>query len=135
MDEDEGLFGYELPGDELRRVIGTSAEERLAYFVSKSKESGQVWTIGAGEELIVLADDEDQPFVVAFPHPEFGQEWFTTTDLDDVDLVAVGTEDWTREILPGLQEAEIAILVFPTSENEGMLSSPDDLAKLIQAGS
>jgi hypothetical protein len=133
MDEDEGLFGYELSGEELRRVIATPAEDRLSYFVEKSNETGQVWTIGAGEELIVLADDEDQPFVVAFPHPEFGQEWFTTTDLDEVDLVAVGTEDWTREILPGLQDAKIGVLVFPTSENEGTLTGAADLAKLISS--
>jgi len=129
-DEDES-FGFELSGEELRRVIASSDEERLIYFVEKCIETGQVWTIGADEELVVLANDNEETFVVAFPHPEFGQDWFTTTDLEDVDLVALGTEDWTREILPGLQEAEISVLIFPTSEGEGTLKSPDELAKLL----
>ena len=77
MSEDEGAFGYELSGDELRRIIATSDSERLNYFLSKCPETGQVWTIGANEELIVLANDADEPFVVAFPHPEFGQDWFS----------------------------------------------------------
>lgn len=131
MDEDEGQFGYELSGEELRRVIATPADARLNYFVEKCTETGQVWTVGADEELIVLATDDEEPFVVAFPHPEFGQDWFSTTDLDDVDLVAIGTDDWAREILPGLQEANIQILVFPTSDNEGTLTSPDALAELL----
>lgn len=125
---DESDFGYELSGDELRRVLATTAEERLGYFIDKCNETGQVWTIGAGEELIVIADQSDVPFVVAFPHPEFGQDWFTTTELDEVDLVAVGTEDWAKEILPGLHQAQIQVLVFPTSEAEGTLTDADELA-------
>src|SRR3954470_22160014 len=130
MSEEGSEFGYPLSGDELRRVIATPAGDRLSYFVDKVTETGQVWTIGADEELIVLADDEDRPFVVAFPHPEFGQDWFTTTDLDDVDLVSVTTEDWAREILPGLHQSEIKVLVFPTSEGEGALVPSDELAQL-----
>ena len=129
MEEDDGAFGYELSGDELRRVIALPDDRRLSYFIEKCGETGQVWTIGANEELIVLANDDDEPFVVAFPHPEFGQDWFTTTDLDDVDLVSVGTEDWAREILPGLHQSEIQVLVFPTSEGEGTLVSAESLAK------
>ncbi|MFI5385695.1 MAG: DUF2750 domain-containing protein [Fimbriimonadales bacterium] len=132
--EDDEDFGYELSGDELRRVIATSGHERLTYFIEKCRETGQVWTIGADEDLIVLGDDHDESFVVAFPHPEFGQDWFSTTDLDEVDLVSIGTEDWAREILPGLHEANVRVLVFPTSEGEGTLTGADELAKLQAVG-
>ncbi len=123
-------IGYELSGEELRRVIAKPADQRLTYFVENCAESGFVWSIGVDEELIVLADDDDQQFVVAFPHPDFGQDWFTTTDLEDVDLVSVQTEDWAREILPGLEDASVQVLVFPTSESEGLLLGSLELAKL-----
>ena len=64
-------FGYELPGDELRKIISSSPEDRARYFVDKAKETGQVWTVGAEEDLVVLAGDDEEPFVLAFPHPEF----------------------------------------------------------------
>ena len=131
MSEDDGAFGYELTGEELRRVIATSDAQRLSYFVDKCTEAGQVWTIGADEELIVLANDDDQQFVVAFPHPEFGQDWFSSTELDDVELVSIGTDDWARDILPGLKQAAIQILVFPTSENEGTLIDAEELAETL----
>jgi hypothetical protein len=133
MNEDEGVFGYPLTGDELRRVIATPPEDRLQYFVEKCNETGQVWTVATDEDIVVLAGENDEPFVLAFPHPEFGQDWFSTTDVDDVELVAIGTEDWAREILPGLQEAEIPVLVFPTSESDGTMTQPDELARLLLA--
>lgn len=132
MSEEEGLFGYELSGEELRRLVQAPADERLRYFIDTAREQGQVWTIGTGDELLVLADDESEPFVVAFPHPEFGQDWIETTDLDEVDLVAVSTDDWADEILTGLAEAEVAILLFPTSEGEGILLGAEVLAKLLK---
>jgi hypothetical protein len=129
MNEDEGPVGYELSGDELRDTIAKTPEQRYAYFVDKCVETGQVWTVGAGEELIVLATEDEEPFVVAFPHPQFAEDWFSATDLDDVDLVAVHTDDWAKEILPGLHDAEIDILVFPTSEGTGSLTDAQELAK------
>jgi len=129
-DDDEAVFGYELSGEEMREQIATPADKRLTYFIEKCGATGQVWTIGVDEELVVLADEADEPFVVVFPHPEFGQDWFSTTELDDVDLVAIGTGDWAAEILPGLEEAGVRVLVFPTSEGEGMLMGSADLAKL-----
>ncbi|HWA83987.1 MAG TPA: DUF2750 domain-containing protein [Fimbriimonadaceae bacterium] len=125
MNEDEESFGYDLSGDELRRVVALPAEERLTYFVEKCAETGQVWMIGSGDELLVLATDDEEAFIVAFAHPEFGQEWCESTELDDIELVAVSTDDWVREVLPGLKEAEIQVLVSPTSENEGALLEPD----------
>ncbi|HTQ10525.1 MAG TPA: DUF2750 domain-containing protein [Fimbriimonadaceae bacterium] len=130
MNDDDTVFGYELSGEEMRGLIVTPPDQRLTYFVDKCAETGQVWTIGAGEELIVLADDSDEPFVVVFPHPEFGQDWFSTTELDEVDLVAISTQDWASEVLPGLEEAGVRILVFPTSEGDGLMIGSGDLAKL-----
>lgn len=133
ISQEEEDFGYPLTGDELREIIGTPGVARLTYFMEKVNETGQVWTIGADDELIVLSGDDEEPFVVCFPHPEFGQDWFTTTEIEDVDLVAVRTEDWVREILPGLEESKIEILVFPTSEGEGVLLAGSKLAEMLSA--
>ena len=57
MTDDEAVFGYDLDGDELRRLIVLPADQRLTYFIEKCAETGQVWTIGVDEELVVLADD------------------------------------------------------------------------------
>jgi hypothetical protein len=133
MSEEEGQYGYPLTGEELRDTIAKPPKERVQYFIDRCTETGQVWTVGADDDLVVLATDDDEPFVVAFPHPDFAQDWFTTTDLEDVDLVAIATNDWAHEILPGLQEANIAVLVFPTSEGSGALAEPVDLAELFAA--
>lgn len=130
MDE----FGYELTGDELRRVIALSPEERLEHFVGMADETAQIWTISVGEELLVLADEDEKPFIVVFPHPEYGQDWFSSTELEDVDLVAVATPAFVDEILPGLQQNEIDVLVFPTSEGEGTLLAPSELREAMAGG-
>ena len=114
-------------------MITASPEDRVTYFLEKVTESGQVWTIGADEELIVLSGDEDdgEPFVDVLPHRELAQDGFETTKLEDVNLVAVGTEDFAREILPGLEQSGIEVLVFPTSEADGAIASSKQLAELL----
>lgn len=133
MSQEDEEFGYALTGEELRQLIEAPVEARAAYFMQKVSETGQVWTIGAEDELIVLSGDDEEPFVVCFPHPEFGQDWFSTTEIEDVDLVAVRTEDWVKEILPGLEESNIGILVFPTSEGDGALIPGSKLAEMLTA--
>jgi len=128
---EEVSLSYELAGEELRRIIAEPVESRLQYFLEMCSEAGQVWTIGADDELIVLANDDDDQFVVAFPHPDFGQDWYAATELEDVDLVSVTTQDWAKEILPGLKQSDISVLVFPTSEQEGILVDSAELAELL----
>ena len=124
-------LGYALDGDELRSTVGMEDDARLQYFLDKAKSEGQVWTLGAEDDLVVLAGEDETPFVVAFPHPDFAEEWIEGTDIDEVDLVAIGTSDWAAEILPGLQEAEIQVLVFPTSQSFGVQKEATELAALL----
>lgn len=132
MDEVEHP-GYDLSADELREVLEQGMEQRLEYFVRKCAEGGTVWTVGSGEELIVLATEDDQPFVAAFPHPDFVEDWIESTDLDDVEIVGIEVEDWRVEVLPGLQDANIDVLVAPTASDTGALIQPLDLAALMGA--
>lgn len=133
MSEEDQDFGYPLTGDELRAIITTSPEQRFEYFLDKVNETEQVWTIGAEDELIVLSGDDEEPFIVVFPHPEFGQDWFSTTELEDVDLVAVRTEDFAKEILPSLEDSNIEVLVFPTSEADGTIARAKQLSEILQS--
>lgn len=135
MSEQETEFddtSYELSGDELRSTVALDDQQRFKYFVEKVVEADQVWTLGAGEELIVLAGEDDTPFVVAFPHPDFAQEWIEGTDIEEVELIALSAADWASEILPGLQQEGIRVNVFPTSEYEGLEIDAQELAGQIK---
>lgn len=121
-------ISYELSGEELRATSALDDDARFNYFIEKVKKEDQVWTLGAGEEIIVLAGEDDTPFIVAFPHPDFAQEWIEGTDIEEIELVALGASDWAKEILPGLHKEGIKVSVFPTSEFDGVEIASDELA-------
>jgi hypothetical protein len=112
-------MSYPLTEQEARQITSLSEGERVSEFLRRIPETGEIWTLGAGEELIVLGDDEEHSFVVVWPHPEYGQLWYAETDLDEVELVAINAEDFAEEILPGLDEAEIDVVIFPTHDGTG----------------
>ena len=112
-------MSYDLSEEDAVRVMALGEGERVSEFLHRAAETDEIWTIGTGDELVVLGDDEGHSFIVVWPHPEFGQRWYAETELDDVELVAVGTKDFANEILPGLAEANIDVVVFPALDGTG----------------
>jgi hypothetical protein len=112
-------MSYQLTEQDAERIMGLPEGERVSEFLSRIGETDEVWAIGTGDELVVLGDDAGHSFVVVWPHPEFGQRWYAETDLDEVELVAIGARDFADEILPGLAEAHIDVVVFPTVDGSG----------------
>ncbi len=123
----------ELSEKEALATLRLPQEARLDYFMIKAREWNQVWTLAQGEELMVLDDESDHAFVLAWPHPEYAQQWFAGSDLEEADLVAMNIEDWTKSALPELAGTGVGVEVFPTPDEEGTYVEAAALAVMMGA--
>ena len=105
-------------------LIALSREARLAHFLDAAKANGQLWTLAEEETLLVLGFEGHDEFVVAFPAADVVGPWFETCGLEEADLVAMETADWTTSVLDELTEGGVEICVFPTPDDEGTFMTP-----------
>lgn len=120
----------ELTPEDLAAAEKLTPTERLEAFLAGVAEANEVWTLAAGEDMVVVGDEGEDSFVVVWPHPDLAESWFPESGLDEVDLVCLPKDAWVDEILPGLQEAGILVLVFPVAEGEAAFLEAADLADL-----
>ncbi len=114
-------------------AIALSREARYALFLQAAKETGQLWTLAEEEALLVLGFEGHDEFVAVFPQADVVGEWFETTGLEEADLVAMSTEDWTTSTLDELTEGGVEVCVFPTAEDEGTFMAPEALKAALNA--
>jgi hypothetical protein len=119
----------ELSMDERVQLLIAPDSERLAYFVEKVKETQTVWSL-SNEEGFVMVETDEGDCVMVWPDAEFASQW-AVDDWDDCEPVAVEMASFMTEWLPSLAMDKITIAVFPNIEDEGKLSSADDLKVLL----
>ena len=106
-------------------VLGLSADKRYDYFVGKVVETGQVWSLRSDKGWVMVSTDGAQCLPV-WPHPDFARDW-ATGDWADCQPVSIDLKAWTERWLPGMQEDEIAVAVFPSADEQGVVVEPEEL--------
>lgn len=112
-------------------LIALSREERFQRFIEAAQTNGQLWTLAEEEALLVLGIEGHDEFVVAFPSADVVGSWFETCGLEEADLVAMSTDDWRQHTLNDLAEGDVEICVFPTADDEGTFTTPEELKKAL----
>ncbi|GAB3485013.1 DUF2750 domain-containing protein [Marinomonas epiphytica] len=119
----------ELSTEERIQLLMAPDAERLEHFVSQVKASEQVWSL-SNEEGFVMVETDDGDCVMVWPDAEFASQW-AIEDWEDCEPVAVSLETFKSEWLPSLKMDNITIAVFPNIEDEGKLSSAQELTDLL----
>jgi hypothetical protein len=125
-------MSYDLSAKELQNTLALPAEERLAHFLDKAAQTGELWTLAQDEALLVLGTDEHEQFVAVWPHPDYALRWFEDSGIEEADLVSMGIADWISDTLSELQEAGIDVQVFATPDDEGTTLPGEKLAELLR---
>ncbi len=126
-------MGEVLSQTQFEEALELAPDERFAYFLRESKESGIIWSLAQGDGLVILGTEEDASYVLLFSHAEFAEAWFTEENPleEDADLVAMSRENWANGILPELAEEKLTMMVMPGQNDEGTIIDPLELAKLL----
>lgn len=119
----------ELSMDQRVQLLVSPDSERLAYFIEQAKVTQQVWSL-SNEEGFVMVETDDGDCVMVWPDAEFASQW-AIDDWDDCEPVAVSLETFKIEWLPSLTADKITVAVFPNIEDEGKLSTAEELTTLL----
>ena len=101
-------------------------EQRLKFLVNQVVDNQQIWIL-TDEHGAVMLTTEDDDCIPVWPNEEFAQMW-ATGDWQGFEPKAINLKDWLNKWTPGLEEDELAIVVFPMTEDDGLVFEPYELA-------
>lgn len=108
------------------QITSLSAPERFFHFIDKVVEHEALWTLKKVDELLLFSDDEERMIIPVWPHPDYAQV-FATDDWKNAPAVRIDLESFLKRTLPSCIEDDVYFLVFPTSAEEGAVSSAEDI--------
>ncbi len=115
--------------DERVQLLVAPDSERLAYFIEQAKTNERVWSL-SNEEGFVMVETDEGDCVMVWPDAEFASQW-AVEDWDDCEPVSVSLEQFKTQWLPSLALDNITVAVFPNIEDEGKLSTAEELIALL----
>lgn len=112
--------------DQHQAVLAMNADKRCDYFLTQIEQQQKVWTIVDDQGVMLLVSD-DEDCIPVWPAEEFVQEWING-DWAHCQAHSISMDEWQQKWLPGLEEDEIEVAVFPLSHDGGLVMSPWELS-------
>mgnify|MGYP000309261053 CR=1 FL=1 len=119
-----------LSASQIDDISRQQPEQRLKYLVNQAVERKQLWIL-TDEHGAVMLTTEEEDCIPVWPNQEFAEMW-ATGDWQGFEAKAISLTDWLNKWTPGLEEDEIAIVVFPVTEDDGLVLDSYELADEIQ---
>lgn len=115
-----------------RLALATAtAQTRFDYCLEQALATNTVWTL-RGDDGGVLMSSEGHSCIPIWPDADFAIEC-AEEDWADCTPFAIPLDAWLERWLPGLQQDRLQIVVFPDAAEEGIVITPKELKKSIQA--
>jgi hypothetical protein len=106
------------------------AEKRFQYLLKEVVAQEEIWIL-TDDDGCVMLNTEDEDCVPVWPHKEFAEAW-ATGDWAECTPKHISLGKWHRKWTPGLEEDDLAIVIFPNDKEDGLVVSPDELDHAIQ---
>lgn len=106
-------------------VINYDAEKRFQYLLNEVVQNRELWIL-TDDIGCVMLNTEDDDCVPVWPNKEFAQAW-ATDEWSECKPEAISLNKWYSRWTQGLQDDEIAIVIFPNQAEEGIVVYPEEL--------
>ncbi|MCV6609442.1 MAG: DUF2750 domain-containing protein [Amphritea sp.] len=121
-----------LEQDQIEALMAYDSEQRFDYLISRVVEIGEIWILTDDHGSVMLnTDDED--CVPIWPDRCFAERW-ATGEWSDCEPMAIPLKQWNFRWTPGLDEDELAVVVFPLpqdGEEDGLVVWPEELDMML----
>jgi len=114
----------QLNPQQIKTIQKYDAQKRYTYLIKEVVKNAQIWLL-VDEHGCVMLNTEDEDCVPVWPNKEFAQEW-ATDEWSHCTAQAISLEKWHNRWTHGLEDDELAIVVFPDQNNEGLIFFPDE---------
>ncbi|WP_088329472.1 DUF2750 domain-containing protein [Lacimicrobium sp. SS2-24] len=103
-------------------LLAQNPEQRAEYLFTTIKQQGDIWTLVDDDGAMILTSD-DEDCIPVWPDEVFAQDWING-DWSQCRAYRISLEDWLQRWLPGLEEDDIQIALFPVPAEEGLILPP-----------
>ncbi len=124
-------MSYELTQQERESAPRLNAQERYDLLVSKLVEQGELWILRDDQGCMLLNTEEEESCIPVWPHPDFARQW-ATGDWAGAKPEAISLAVWLERWIPGMEEDDVTVAVFPTPDSMGTLAYPYELQASIE---
>ena len=114
-----------LEPEKVKQILQMDDAQRAVYFVNETVTQNQLWIL-TDEHGCVMLNTEDKDCVPVWPNEEFAQAW-ATEQWQDCRPEAISLNKWFSRWTHGLADDELAIVVFPSQDEQGLVYYPDEL--------
>ncbi|WP_158966719.1 DUF2750 domain-containing protein [Paraglaciecola sp. L3A3] len=100
-------------------------EQRLNYLVKEIIQHQQVWIL-TDQDGCVMLNTEDEDCAPVWPSEAYAQAW-ATGEWADCEPKAIDLKTWHAKWTQGLEDDDVAIAVFPSEDQDGLVISAQEL--------
>tara|TARA_R110000787_G_scaffold182726_1_gene294794 strand:- start:88996 stop:89379 length:384 start_codon:yes stop_codon:yes gene_type:complete len=114
-----------LEPEKVKQILQMDDAQRAVYFVNETVTQNQLWIL-TDEHGCVMLNTEEEDCVPVWPNEEFAQAW-VTDQWQNCQPEAISLNKWFSRWTHGLADDELAIVVFPSQDEQGLVYYPDEL--------
>lgn len=118
-----------LNNEQLNAIEKYDEEKRLSYLLQQVVANKEIWIL-ADEHGCVMLNTDDEDCVPVWPNEEFAQRW-ATDEWHDCKAQSISLAKWYSRWSMGLEDDELALVIFPNQENQGLVLYPDEFEALL----
>lgn len=109
----------------LQKIINLGDEDRVKYFLKEVCEHQTIWIL-TDEHGCVMLNTEDEDCVPVWPSKETAELWINE-EWNTCKAESISLNKWYSRWTQGLMDDELAIVVFPNTNEQGVVLYPDEL--------
>lgn len=121
-----------LSADERRQMLALPPRERYGLFLQITIDWDEVWGLHSSEGWVLSSGEDGRDALPLWPHPDFA-EACAHAAWEGTRPEPVPLDELLSDLLPLLEEDGIRVAVFPSPRGEGVLVSPDELRRDLEA--
>ncbi|ART79827.1 DUF2750 domain-containing protein [Oceanisphaera avium] len=119
-------MAYTLTAVEQANIEKQTDDERFNHFVNKVVEHEQLWILTDEHGCMMLTSDDEEDCIPVWPHADYAKAW-AVDDWAMCQPEAISLKVWQARWVPGMEEDELLVAVFPISDAAGVLIEPREL--------
>lgn len=109
----------------IAEIQAFDAEKRYKYLVKEVIANREIWIL-IDEHGCVMLNTEDEDCVPVWPNKEFAEAW-ATGDWAECKAESISLNKWHSRWTHGLEDDELAVVIFPNQDEDGLVVFPDEL--------
>lgn len=119
-----------LDAKQISTILAYDDNQRAQYFLKTSASSNTLWIL-KDEHGCVMLNTEDEDCVPVWPNEQFAQAW-ATDEWKNCIAEPISLNKWFSRWTQGLADDELAVVVFPSEHEQGLVFYSDELEQALK---